>query len=97
MCPTSLVSHADMSEELKEGILRCHSKKLAIAFGLVNAPPGTILRVVKNLRLRADCHFAAKYISLVYNRDHFEGSPPVPSTWLMFLSGLLVALLLSCN
>ena len=45
----SLVFHADMKDEDKEITLRYHSEKLAIAFGLLNSPPGTKIRVVKNL------------------------------------------------
>ncbi|KAF8399482.1 hypothetical protein HHK36_015348 [Tetracentron sinense] len=65
---TSLVVHADMAEEEKEATLRYHSEKLAIAFGLLNTPPGTTIRVVKNLRVCGDCHSAAKLISMVFDR-----------------------------
>ncbi|XP_066333887.1 pentatricopeptide repeat-containing protein At5g48910-like isoform X2 [Miscanthus floridulus] len=40
----------DLDEEDKEGALQWHSEKLAIAFMLLRTPPGTQLRVVKNLR-----------------------------------------------
>ncbi|KAG9451327.1 hypothetical protein H6P81_011292 [Aristolochia fimbriata] len=66
---TSLVFHPDMTEEMKEVSLRYHSEKLAIAFGLINTPPGTTIRVVKNLRVCADCHSAAKLISMIFNRE----------------------------
>ncbi|OVA08997.1 Pentatricopeptide repeat [Macleaya cordata] len=66
---TSLVFHADMREEEKEATLRYHSEKLAIAFGLINTPPGTTIRVVKNLRVCGDCHSAAKFISTISNRQ----------------------------
>ncbi|KAF7828050.1 pentatricopeptide repeat-containing protein [Senna tora] len=66
---TSLVFHADMEDEEKEIILRYHSEKLAIAFGLLNTPPGTTIRVVKNLRVCGDCHNAAKFISLIFGRQ----------------------------
>eukprot|EP00268_Persea_americana_P065399 TRINITY_DN8727_c0_g1_i1.p1 TRINITY_DN8727_c0_g1~~TRINITY_DN8727_c0_g1_i1.p1 ORF type:complete len:609 (+),score=79.87 TRINITY_DN8727_c0_g1_i1:132-1958(+) len=66
---TSLVSHPDMTEEMKEATLRYHSEKLAIAFGLINTPPGTTIRVVKNLRVCGDCHSAAKFISMIFNRQ----------------------------
>ncbi|XP_042483390.1 pentatricopeptide repeat-containing protein At2g02980, chloroplastic isoform X2 [Macadamia integrifolia] len=65
---TSLVVHADMREEEKEATLRYHSEKLAIAFGLINTPPGTTIRVVKNLRICGDCHSAAKLISMIFGR-----------------------------
>ncbi|XP_022151061.1 pentatricopeptide repeat-containing protein At2g02980, chloroplastic isoform X2 [Momordica charantia] len=66
---TSLVYHADMEEEGKELVLRYHSEKLAIAFGLLNSPPGTPIRVVKNLRICGDCHTAAKLISFIFGRQ----------------------------
>ncbi|CAA7043850.1 unnamed protein product [Microthlaspi erraticum] len=65
---TSMVVHADMSDQEKEIAVRYHSEKLAIAFGLLNTPPGTTIRVVKNLRVCRDCHNAAKLISLVFGR-----------------------------
>ncbi|XP_031274403.1 pentatricopeptide repeat-containing protein At2g02980, chloroplastic [Pistacia vera] len=80
---TSLVYHGDMEDEEKEITLRYHSEKLAIAFGLLNTPPGTTIRVVKNLRVCGDCHSAAKLISLIFDRQiilrdvqrfhHFKG------------------------
>ncbi|KAK0574009.1 hypothetical protein LWI29_016896 [Acer saccharum] len=79
----SLVCHGDMEDEEKEMTLRYHSEKLAISFGLLNTPPGTTIRVVKNLRVCADCHSAAKLISLIFDRQiilrdvqrfhHFKG------------------------
>lgn len=66
---TSLVFHPDMTEEMKEVSLRYHSEKLAIAFGLLNTAPGTTIRVVKNLRVCGDCHSAAKFISMIFNRQ----------------------------
>ncbi|KAA8546872.1 hypothetical protein F0562_003301 [Nyssa sinensis] len=46
---TQAVLH-DLEEELKEQILSHHSEKLAIAFGLLNTPENTTLRIMKNLR-----------------------------------------------
>ncbi|XAR65195.1 hypothetical protein NMG60_11009219 [Bertholletia excelsa] len=65
----SLVFHAGMGDEEKEANLRYHSEKLAIAFGLLNSPAGTTIRVVKNLRICGDCHSAAKLISSVCKRQ----------------------------
>ncbi|TVU02953.1 hypothetical protein EJB05_51498, partial [Eragrostis curvula] len=59
----------DLDEEDKEGALQWHSEKLAIAFVLLRTPPGTQVRVVKNLRVCSDCHAAIKCISRVYNRE----------------------------
>lgn len=80
---TSLVFHANIGDEEKEVVLRYHSEKLAIAFGLLSTPPGTTIRVVKNLRVCGDCHNAAKFISLIFGRQiilrdvqrfhHFKG------------------------
>ncbi|XP_057825527.2 putative pentatricopeptide repeat-containing protein At3g49142 [Cryptomeria japonica] len=65
---TKFVLH-DVDEEQKKYILRHHSEKLAIAFGLLNTPPGTPLRIVKNLRVCGDCHSATKYISKIVSRE----------------------------
>jgi len=59
----------DVNEERKEQILSFHSEKLAIAFGLISTPPGTLIRVVKNLRICGDCHTAIKFISKVVGRE----------------------------
>ncbi|KAK6129546.1 hypothetical protein DH2020_036704 [Rehmannia glutinosa] len=59
----------DIEEEDKEGALNRHSEKLAIAFALLKTPPGSPIRIVKNLRVCDDCHSATKVISMVYNRD----------------------------
>ncbi|WRX33516.1 Pentatricopeptide repeat - like 10 [Theobroma cacao] len=59
----------DIDEEDKEDNLNRHSEKLAIAFALINTPPGTPIRIVKNLRVCNDCHSATKLISKIYNRE----------------------------
>ncbi|XP_019243812.1 PREDICTED: putative pentatricopeptide repeat-containing protein At3g15930 [Nicotiana attenuata] len=64
---TSEVS-LDTGEEEKENSLIRHSEKLAIAFALINSEPGSTIRIVKNLRICADCHHVAKLISKLYNR-----------------------------
>lgn len=65
---TSSVLH-DLEEEDKIGILRGHSEKLAISFGLIKTANGSPVRVYKNLRICGDCHNAAKFMSKVVNRD----------------------------
>lgn len=65
---TSFALH-DISEEEKEQNLNAHSEKLAVAFGILNTSPGTVLRVTKNLRICGDCHTALKFISKIYNRE----------------------------
>lgn len=52
-----------------ENLLCGHCEKLAIAFGLISSPPGTTLRVSKNLRMCADCHLATRYISKIEMRE----------------------------
>jgi hypothetical protein len=65
---TSCVLH-DMDDGDKAAVLRCHSEKLAIAFGLISTPEKTTLRVMKNLRVCNDCHAAIKAISKVTDRE----------------------------
>lgn len=59
----------DIDEEDKEDALNRHSEKLAIAFALLNTPPGAPIHIVKNLRVCSDCHSATKFISTTYNRE----------------------------
>eukprot|EP01018_Ginkgo_biloba_P020443 Gb_15797 [translate_table: standard] len=65
---TNFVLH-NVEEEQKENILCHHSEKLAIAFGLINTPPGTPIRIVKNLRVCGDCHSATKFIAKIVARE----------------------------
>ena len=65
---TSCVLH-NIDEEEKETMLCGHSEKLAIAFGILNSPPGTTIRVAKNLRVCNDCHIATKFISKIVDRE----------------------------
>ncbi|XP_073034029.1 pentatricopeptide repeat-containing protein At4g21065 [Primulina eburnea] len=60
---------ADIEEEEKETALSYHSEKIAIAFMLINTPPGTPIRILKNLRICADCHLAIKLISKIFDRE----------------------------
>ncbi|XP_020529876.1 pentatricopeptide repeat-containing protein At3g62890-like [Amborella trichopoda] len=59
----------DLDEEGKEHALYVHSERLAIAFCLLSTSHGLPIRVVKNLRICADCHVAVKLMSQVYNRE----------------------------
>ncbi|KAI8024677.1 putative pentatricopeptide repeat-containing protein [Camellia lanceoleosa] len=65
---TSFALH-DVSEEEKECNLKTHSEKQAIAFGLLNTSPDTVLRVTKNLRTCGDCHTFIKFISKIYRQE----------------------------
>ncbi|CAM6036345.1 unnamed protein product [Sphagnum compactum] len=58
----------DMEEEEKASHLCHHSEKLAIAFGLINTPPGTPLRIFKNLHICGDCHTSTKFIAKMLGR-----------------------------
>jgi pentatricopeptide repeat protein len=58
----------DVEEEDKVFHLCHHSEKLAIAFGLISTPPGTPLRIFKNLRVCGDCHTSTKFISKIVGR-----------------------------
>ncbi|CAH9111237.1 unnamed protein product [Cuscuta europaea] len=61
---------AEITSEVEEKRFRSsfHSEKLAIAFGVLSTPPGTTIRVAKDLRICVDCHNFAKSLSGVYNR-----------------------------
>ncbi|KAL1205348.1 Pentatricopeptide repeat-containing protein [Cardamine amara subsp. amara] len=61
--------YVDVEEEEKENALVYHSEKIAIAFMLISTPERSPIRVVKNLRVCADCHSAIKLVSKVYNRE----------------------------
>lgn len=65
---TRFVLH-EVPEVEKECRLWDHSEKLAIGFALINTPPGTTIRVFKNLRVCEDCHSASKFISKLTGRE----------------------------
>ncbi|XP_065874817.1 pentatricopeptide repeat-containing protein At1g08070, chloroplastic-like [Euphorbia lathyris] len=67
--PNTADARLDAEEDDKETAVSHHSEKLAIAFGILKTPPGTTIRILKNLRVCTDCHNAAKLISKVYNRE----------------------------
>ncbi|WOL14316.1 hypothetical protein Cni_G23096 [Canna indica] len=58
-----------VDEESKLESLRYHSERLAIAFALLNTPPGTPILVMKNLRACTDCHAAIKVIAKIVGRE----------------------------
>ncbi|KAL6011237.1 hypothetical protein ACLOJK_001682 [Asimina triloba] len=59
----------DGGEEEKEAALTYHSEKLALALGLIDSCPEDTIRIVKNLRVCADCHSTMKLVSHVYRRE----------------------------
>jgi pentatricopeptide repeat protein len=65
---TNVVLHS-VDEGEKENVLRHHSEKLALAFGLNNTAPGTPIHIFKNLRVCDDCHMATKFISKIVHRE----------------------------
>ncbi|KAF8040103.1 hypothetical protein BT93_B2354 [Corymbia citriodora subsp. variegata] len=79
---TSSVLH-DMEQQEKERQLFWHSERLAVAYGLLKSVPGTVIRIVKNLRVCGDCHTVLKFISVIVKREiivrdanryhHFKG------------------------
>ncbi|URE23864.1 pentatricopeptide [Musa troglodytarum] len=65
---TSFALH-DIDEEQKEHNLWNHSEKLALAFGLMDLPQGSTVRVFKNLRVCGDCHLVYKLVSRAVGRE----------------------------
>lgn len=59
----------DIEDEQKTYVLCGHSEKLAIVFGVISTPPGTTIRVMKNLRVCIDCHTVTKFISKLSERE----------------------------
>ncbi|XVF65362.1 hypothetical protein PTKIN_Ptkin09bG0242300 [Pterospermum kingtungense] len=65
---TSCVLH-NMEHQEKERQLFWHSERLAVAYGLLKSVPGTVIRIVKNLRVCGDCHTVLKFISDIVKRE----------------------------
>ncbi|CAK9225645.1 unnamed protein product [Sphagnum troendelagicum] len=65
---TRFILH-DVDPWQKEWVLCRHSERLAIAYGLISTPPGTPIRIFKNLRVCGDCHTATKFISKIVGRE----------------------------
>ncbi|KAI3973647.1 hypothetical protein MKW92_023241 [Papaver armeniacum] len=59
----------DVEDGEKDRLLWVHSERLALAFALVSTPRGSSIRIIKNLRICADCHAAIKLISKVVQRE----------------------------
>lgn len=58
----------DVDEE-EQRILKYHSEKLAIAFGIINSPNWLPLQIIQRHRVCGDCHNAIKLIALVTGRE----------------------------
>ncbi|KAJ3678304.1 hypothetical protein LUZ60_002107 [Juncus effusus] len=65
---TSFVMH-DLEEGEKENQLFLHSERLAVAYGLVRSVRGSVIRVLKNLRVCGDCHVFLKMVSEITRRE----------------------------
>ncbi|KAF8394520.1 hypothetical protein HHK36_020730 [Tetracentron sinense] len=59
----------DVDDQVKVKMLWGHSERLAIAFGLISTPAGSLIRITKNLRVCNDCHTVTKYISKIAKRE----------------------------
>ncbi|PSS20850.1 Pentatricopeptide repeat-containing protein [Actinidia chinensis var. chinensis] len=65
---TDLVLH-DVGEDEKLKSICYHSEKLALAFGLIRKPhAGSPIRILKNIRVCADCHEFMKFVSKINER-----------------------------
>ncbi|XXG72794.1 hypothetical protein AAC387_Pa07g1809 [Persea americana] len=58
-----------VDQQEREAKLQYHSEKLALAFALLNTPPGATIRIKKNIRMCGDCHSAIKFVSMVMERE----------------------------
>ncbi|XP_061363964.1 pentatricopeptide repeat-containing protein At5g04780, mitochondrial [Gastrolobium bilobum] len=59
----------DVEESRKQMLLRHHSEKLAITFGLMCLPSDIPIRIMKNLRICGDCHNFMKIVSNYTSRE----------------------------
>jgi len=69
----------DVDEEEKEMVVRVHSEKLAVAFGVMNSVPGSTIHVIRNLRVCVDCHSVIKLISKTVSRESSERCKEISS------------------
>ncbi|GAV77367.1 PPR domain-containing protein/PPR_2 domain-containing protein/DYW_deaminase domain-containing protein [Cephalotus follicularis] len=59
----------DVEHNRKQELLRHHSEKLALTFGLMCLPPVAPIRIMKNLRICGDCHSFMKLASSITERE----------------------------
>nr|GEU33802.1 pentatricopeptide repeat-containing protein At3g63370, chloroplastic [Tanacetum cinerariifolium] len=57
------------TEKDKADMLKGHSERLAIAYGLLNTSEGTPIWITKNLRVCNDCHAFSKLVSKYFERE----------------------------
>ncbi|KAL6124952.1 hypothetical protein ACLB2K_077460 [Fragaria x ananassa] len=58
-----------VKESRKDELLRHHSEKLALTFGLMCLPSNAPIRIMKNLRICGDCHSFMKIASCCLGRE----------------------------
>ncbi|VFQ60906.1 unnamed protein product [Cuscuta campestris] len=58
-----------VEDDEKELLLWLHSERLALAYALIRTPPGSPIRIIKNLKICMDCHAAIKFISTLVHRE----------------------------
>ncbi|KAJ4837215.1 hypothetical protein Tsubulata_050722, partial [Turnera subulata] len=66
--PDTSYALQDTDDEQKEHNLWNHSERLALAYGLINTPEGSTIKVFKNLRVCGDCHSVYKLVSGILGR-----------------------------
>lgn len=59
----------DVEESRKQMLLRHHSEKLAVTFGLMRLASDIPIRIMKNLRICGDCHTFMKLVSRFTSRE----------------------------
>lgn len=59
----------EIEQKDKVEMLNGHSERLAIAYGLLKATKGTLIRITKNLRVCDDCHTFSKFVSKYFERE----------------------------
>ncbi|KAJ0678218.1 putative tetratricopeptide-like helical domain superfamily, DYW domain-containing protein [Helianthus annuus] len=67
-CETQHDLH-NVEDDKKEELLRHHSEKLALVFGLMCLPSSAPIRIMKNLRICGDCHAFMKLASKITGRE----------------------------
>lgn len=66
--PDTSYALQDTDEEQKEHNMWNHSERIALAFGLINIPQSSTVRIFKNLRVCGDCHSFFKFVSGILGR-----------------------------
>nr|XP_043618614.1 pentatricopeptide repeat-containing protein At5g04780, mitochondrial [Erigeron canadensis] len=67
-CETQHDLH-NVEDNQKEELLRHHSERLALVFGLMCLPSSVPIRIMKNLRICGDCHVFMKLASKITGRE----------------------------